>query len=392
MTLVRLCGRDRLDRARCAQANAMNRVQQTALNFHIALTPSPRCASWCAPLSSAASWEDKCIGNNWRPDGWCTNCTECKQLVASSSGKKSNRSSHSNESLLDSIWEQATNGIESRGRGSMGLRQRFASFAGGLNCSHYQNPRSSERATEALRYMYLMPLLMSERPECSAMGTSMCVLQTPKTGSSFLKAAFSLPVNVPKRYLGTYSRLAERCTRVIVLVRDPIERLISSIGTVSNRIGCRNMASFRNETWCRRMISVSDFEAYTSSALKSYRHLQGMCYTHLDRHSVAPSPGKDSVLMSELHLAPQTFFARLLPVGAQIYPLTVAQLSSLASTFGDNGTCVPRIRRASANVKEGATRSPILRTLNASLLRQLRPSFVAWLETELADDLYLTQS
>ena len=113
------------------------------------------------------------------------------------------------------------------------------------------------------------------------------------------------------------------CRHVLLLLRrDPIQRFISALGTV------------RGRSQGPRISNLSAFEAYGREALGRLKAEQGRCYRARKYGTYM------SVLL--LHLAPQTFFASLVPADAQVTYSTIDDFAAGRSGLPCTFTPAPR--------------------------------------------------
>ena len=217
---------------------------------------------------------------------------------------------------------------------------------------HFGDARcATPDALGALRRTYLMPMALSRVCNTSAAAT-WCYLQTPKTGSESVKISLGLPFG-RRKYI---YREPTPCRHVLLLLRrDPIQRFISALGTV------------RGRSKGPRIPNSTAFESYGRAMLRRLKAEKDRC-------------GGISVLL--LHLAPQSFFASLVPTDAHVTYSTiddfVAGRSGLPCTF----TPARKI-----NAHEGATL--FMRKLSAA---SLSPGFASELRAFYADDYALLEA
>ena len=226
---------------------------------------------------------------------------------------------------------------------------------------HFGDARcATPDALNALRRTYLMPMALSSVCNTSAAAThARCYLQTPKTGSESVKISLGLPFG-RRKYI---YREQTPCRNVLLLLRrDPIQRFISALGTV------------RGRSKGPRIPNITAFESYGRAILQRLKAEKERCYR------ARSYGGGISVLL--LHLAPQSFFASLVPADAHVAYSTiddfVAGRSGLPCTF----TAARKI-----NAHEGATL--FMRKLSAA---SLSPGFASELRAFYADDYALLEA
>jgi hypothetical protein len=211
-----------------------------------------------------------------------------------------------------------------------------------------------------IEWIYTMPLALSSKRGCLSSEWRVsrdCYLQTPKTGSTSVKAALGLPSYPNSALLGRWHNRGGWCERVLLTWRDPVERFISGIATIHHR-SClaahdkgRPMAPFnasvtgrkngRNFTsrseelrrdWCRPLGTLAELETYSGRLLLLL--LQNMLPA--GRAGKCPEAG----LGHATHLLPQALFAALPTVARarERYITTVTALSERAAREAANVT------------------------------------------------------
>jgi hypothetical protein len=98
---------------------------------------------------------------------------------------------------------------------------------------------SLSRELQWIENLYLMPLSTSKNAACShaSSARSSCLIQIPKTGSTSMKASLRLPFEYGDHF-EAHSKILEgsnfrlQCKRLLVPVRDPYSRFITSAMTV----------------------------------------------------------------------------------------------------------------------------------------------------------------
>ena len=206
-----------------------------------------------------------------------------------------------------------------------------------------------------MRRFFLMSLRASASPGCRQ-HTSDCYLQIPKTGSTTLKAAFGLPVNLDR----DQKLLSETCASILTSVRDPIERFVSGVGTTWRR--------FRAEAeTCRdtgRCLPPAPFGLSSPPDDLDAASFDAYAWRALDAVKNATTCPSWKALRHAQHLLPQWTFIDLACLDAQTpYVLTARDPDAL---IGE--TCATPV--AALNVREGravdAGPSPALRSAVAA--------------------------
>ena len=239
--------------------------------------------------------------------------------------------------------------------------------------------------------MWLMPLSLSNITGCSQLGATECLLQVPKTGSTFLKVSFGLPMNVDTSKLRGAQRHPEStCKQLVVPIRDPVQRFLSGLGTVHHR-DCGRAASNTTKSrlrlghHCAALRTMSDLTKFAEAILGILRRVLNSC-----ADVGAMGYGQLS------HMLPQSAFATL--VSSRDVRLHAVMLSSTSSVTKQSNSvmlhaamhsssrpthiagstnmdmstfsgslCKPRLF-GKVNEAEGMSEAPVLRGINISVL------------------------
>ena len=231
--------------------------------------------------------------------------------------------------------------------------------------------------------IYLMPMLMSARSECSRLGATYCYLSMPKTGSSSMKAGLGLPTIAHPNYgkfLEAPASLLDRqqrCRQILLTFADPVKRFFSGLGTVHARCGTKEVGIASNGSahgLCNALNTMAELEAYVDMVL-----------ARVSAHMLACT----SVGRVLGHLLPQALIAAAVPRDATLLGQTVQSVADYSKRRFSTAipSCTPKLGRA-RNEKEGLAQAPILaaisggRTLPPRLLRRVAAFYApdyAWL-------------
>jgi len=191
------------------------------------------------------------------------------------------------------------------------------------------------------------------------LGVAECLLQVPKTGSSFLKSSLGLPTNVNLSSLHVSQRHPEsKCTKVLVPIRDPVERFLSGIGTIYKRScssGAEGSGKLQAAHHCRGPLTT------IHSLAKFARAVLDIISRAMNHCSDVGAMGYNQLT----HVIPQVAFAALVASpDARMYGITAGATAQLPQQQ-QPGVCQP-LMLGKVNAGEGVGEVPVLRGLNTS--------------------------
>ena len=215
----------------------------------------------------------------------------------------------------------------------------------------------------ALAREYILPLRWSGHAGCRAAPPTDCLVQVPKTGSTSMKLALGLldpcsmqPVAPRSRAAAlsanaTAAAIAKAdrdgwmpCRRLLIPIRNPIERFLSAVGTVYARTQATLRAAGRSN--CSAAAATTEEEggpcvwppldsehAFIMYGLRLLGLVERSLSTCQPTAVGLTAFGSDAGSDAARHLLPQALFAASAPPEAVLYPTTVADFQAGARSL-----------------------------------------------------------